>query len=107
VTGGVLKAAAVPAGILAVLFFAAFSLSIKKPWSYQSTLIATGVVISAAAFLNHLFVGTRPLGLLGKLLATTGAFVAAAALVYAVYYQQDMVNLLYDSIHYSMEKGEW
>jgi len=108
VTGRVLKSAAIPVGILTVLFLLALSLSSKRPWIYQSTLIFTWAAVSGAAFLNHLFVGTRPPSrLLGKLLATAGAFLAAAAVVYAVYYQQDMVNLLYDSVQYSMERGEW
>jgi len=104
---GDIKAAAVPAGILAGLFLVAISLAARKPWMYLSTLILAGVAISLSALLHHLFLRSRSLSLPGRLLAAAGALVAATAVVYAVYYQQDMVNLLYDSIHYSLEKGQW
>jgi len=107
VKAGTLKAAAVPAAVLALVFLLAVSLAARKPWMFGSTLLSTGAAVTAAAFLHHLFLGTRPLAPRGRLLATAGAFLAAAALVYAVYYHQDMVNLLYDSIHYSLEKGQW
>jgi outer membrane protein assembly factor BamD (BamD/ComL family) len=102
-----LTGAAVLVIVLSALFLVALHLISARPWIYQATLIYTWIAVTAAAVLNHFFVGSRTLGGTKKVLATAGAFLAASAIVYAVYYQQDMVNLLYDSIQYSMEKGEW
>jgi TolA-binding protein len=107
VTAGDLKNAAVDLGILSVLFLLAVTLASDKPWVYQSALIYAWAALGAAAFLNRLFLCTRAPGRGGRILAAAGALLSAAAVVYAVYYQRDMVNLLYDSIQYSMERGEW
>ncbi len=104
---GVLLRAAVPVGILSALFLLAITLSFRKPWIYTSTLLVAWAVLGATGFVSQLFVGTRPMGRPGRILAAAGALVGFTAIVYAVYYGTDMANLLYDSIHYSMRSGEW
>lgn len=93
---GALVDVAILAPVMAVcLWFARHS-----PGNYRTALLGTWGVLSAAAFLNHLYVRSREYTALRRLWVTLGALVAVSAMVYAVYYQADMINLLYDSFQY-------
>ncbi len=100
------KGALVDAGILSGIFLAGALLISSKPMFYASTLIVTWVAVATAGLLNHLFHSTRTLSMAGRILTTVGAMIAVTAIIYAVYYRMDMVNLLYHSIQYSMEHSK-
>ena len=100
-----LKGALTDAGLLSLIFLVGLLLSSNRPWMFQSALLYSWIAVAAIAVLNHLFIRSRALSPVGRILATLGAFVAVTSVIYVVYYQVDVVNMLYDSIQYSMERS--
>ena len=102
---GSIKGALSGAGILSLIFLAGFIFSTNRPWMFQAALLYSWIAVAAAAVMNHLFIRSREFSWAGRAFVTLGAFLAVTSIIYVVYYQVDVVNMLYDSIQYAMERG--
>jgi len=102
---GNIKAALVDAGLLCLLYAMMVLAAARKLPAFQPVLIHTGAAVCAAAFLNTLFVSSRPFSLRGRIFVTLVAFLAVTSIIYASYYRFDTVNLLYDSLHNQLEEA--
>lgn len=76
-----------------------------SPTLFRTTVLYFGFCIGLAAFLNHLFIMTNNFNTAVKVILGFSFFLVSTAIVYGVYYQSDVVNLLYDSIMYGRKAG--
>ncbi len=76
-----------------------------NPTIFRTTTLYLGLAIGLFAFCNHLFIKTRGFPTSVKIILGAFFFFISAALVYVVYYQSDVINLLYDSIIYGRKTG--
>jgi hypothetical protein len=79
--------------------------SLKNAPVYRNTLFYLLGIFSVSAFCNHLYVKTNNFRLVHKILLSFALFFVAASFIYVVYYQMDVVNLLYDSIMSGRKSG--
>ena len=100
IVGGLVDIAVLSPVILGSLIYV-----MNKPRIYWFSLMLLWVVSAAAAFCNHLYISTNKFGTAARFLLTFALIFVAGAFVYAVYYQTDLINLLYDSLQYSLSRG--
>jgi TolA-binding protein len=73
---------------------------------FPRSFLALGLTVAGAVTLNHLFLATRSPQGQARVAYLFWFLLLVVAITYFVFYQMDLINILFDSIQYEIEYGE-